>query len=397
MAPEYAPNRQGVNLKIGFLVPGGVDRSGTHRVIPRLLWLIERIAAAGHETHVFALNQEPAPASWNLLGTQVHNAGRHPRRIRMLAEIRAEHRRARFDVLHAYWAVPSGVIAAAAGKLLDVPVAVHLSGGELSDLRDIGYGGRTRLRGRMWLRAALAGADRVTVASAYMQAKARALGIAAEYIPNGVALDRWKPLPPHARHPGTPARLIHVASLNLVKDQDTLLRAASRLRSNGVQFHLDIVGVDTLGGAVQARATSLGLSDHVTFHGAFTHEQLRPLMEKADLLLLTSRHDAAPMVVREAAVAGVPTVGTAVGIVDDWAPDAAAAVAVGDDAGLARAVEMLLSDESRRMLLATNAHARAVAENADVTAERVLRLSREMLQDAARSAASLPHAQSEPE
>jgi glycosyltransferase involved in cell wall biosynthesis len=384
-------------LKIGFLVPGGVDRSGTHRVIPRLLWLIERVAAAGHETHVYALNQEPLPGRWSLLGAEVHNAGRRPRRIRMLAEIRSEHRRAKFDVLHAYWATPTGVVAVAAGKLLNVPVAVHLSGGELSDLRDIGYGGRTTLRGRAWLRAVVTGADRVTVGSAYMLAKARALGITAEYIPNGVALDRWKPLPPRARITGERARLIHVASLNLVKDQDTLLRAAVRLRADDVQFHLDIVGVDTLDGAVQARASSLDLDRHVTFHGPLTHEVLRPLMEEAHLMLLTSRHDAAPMVVREAAVAGVPVVGTAVGLVDEWAPNAAVAVPVGDDAALALAVESLLSDEARRMSLAANAHTRALAENADVTAELVLRLSREMVDGRARTAIAPQHVQSRPE
>ena len=388
------PTNRVSTLKIGFLVPGGVDRSGTHRVIPRLLWLLERVAAAGHETHVFALNQEPAPGMWNLLGAKVHNAGRHPRRVRMLAEIWSEHQRAKFDVLHAYWAMPPGVVAAAAGKLLGVPVAVHLSGGELSDLREIGYGGRTTLRGRAWLRAALSGADRVTVASTYMQAKARELGIAAEYIPNGVALDRWKPVPPRARVPGAPARLIHVANLNLVKDQDTLLRAAARLRDHAVLFHLDIVGFDTLGGAVQARAASLGLNDHITFHGPLAHDALRPMIEKADLLVLTSRHDAAPMVVREAAVTGVPTVGTAVGLVEEWAPEAASAVPVGDDAALARAIEVLLSDEGRRMSLATNAHSRAIVENADVTAELLLRLSQEMLRDDARAAVPLPHAQS---
>jgi glycosyltransferase involved in cell wall biosynthesis len=164
-----------------------------------------------------------------------------------------------------------------------------------------------------------------------------------------------------------------------------------------VQFHLDIIGFDTLGGAVQARAASLGLSEHVTFHGALTHDALRPMMERADLLLLTSRHDAAPMVVREAAVAGVPTVGTAVGLVEEWAPDAAVAVPVGNDAALARATHALLADETRRMLLATNAHARALAENADVTAELVLRLSHEMIRGRAQNAAPLPHAQSTPE
>ncbi|HEU4559853.1 MAG TPA: hypothetical protein VFS20_18520, partial [Longimicrobium sp.] len=66
-------------MKVALVVPGGVDRSGTHRVIPVLLWLIERVARV-HELHVFALRQEPRPATWELLGARVHNAGgRAPR------------------------------------------------------------------------------------------------------------------------------------------------------------------------------------------------------------------------------------------------------------------------------------------------------------------------------
>ena len=45
-------------MKVALLVPGGVDRSGERRVIPCLLWLIERLAAAGDDLHVFAASQE---------------------------------------------------------------------------------------------------------------------------------------------------------------------------------------------------------------------------------------------------------------------------------------------------------------------------------------------------
>ena len=51
-----------------------LDRSGTERVIPILLAMVERVAAE-HELHVFALRQESDPATWPLLGATVHNAG----------------------------------------------------------------------------------------------------------------------------------------------------------------------------------------------------------------------------------------------------------------------------------------------------------------------------------
>jgi glycosyltransferase involved in cell wall biosynthesis len=370
-------------VKVALLVPGGVDRSGTHRVVPVLLWLIERLAAMGHELHVFAHAQEPEPGEWPLRGALVHNAGRVPRRLRMLAQIAAEHRHAPFDLLHAFWVSPAGAVAAVAGRTLGVPVLLHLPGGDLTDLREIGYGARSRWQGRAWARLALAGATRITAPSDYVLQQARALGVRAERLPHGVALDRWPPRPPRPRLPGEPARLLHVGSLNPVKDQETLLRAALRLREMGIPFRLDVVGHDTLGGAVQRRARELGLAgeagDLVHFHGFLTHAELRPWMEGADLLLVTSRHEAGPLVLLEAAVVGVPTVGTAVGHLTEWAPDAAVAVPLGDPAALANETAALLRNEERRLTIAANAHTRALREDADFTARATAGLYSEMV------------------
>jgi glycosyltransferase involved in cell wall biosynthesis len=371
-------------VKVALLVPGGVDRSGTHRVIPCLLWLVERLAQGGDEVHVFALDQEPAPGRWRLRGAEVHNAGRRPRRLRMLGQVVAEHRRAPFDVLHPFWATATGAVAALAGRLLGVPVLLHLPGGDLARLPEIGFGGRLTRRSRLWVRAALAGAGRVAAPSAFVAEQARALGIAAERVPLGVALDRWPPRPPRRRTANEPARLLHVGSLNRVQDPETLLRAAAHLRDAGVPFRLDVIGEDTLGGAVQRRAAELGLDGAVRFHGFLPHAELRPWMERADLLLVASRHEAGPLVLLEAAVAGVPAVGTAVGHLADWAPEAAAAVPVGDAAGLAREAARLLADENARLRAAARAQARAVAEDADFTARTVRALYADLVRERGR-------------
>jgi glycosyltransferase involved in cell wall biosynthesis len=73
----------------------------------------------------------------------------------------------------------------------------------------------------------------------------------------------------------------------------------------------------------------------------------------------------------EAAVAGVPTVGTAVGHMHEWSPHAAVSVAVGDWAHLAQAIAEILDDEERRLRVAREALQRAVREDADYTADRV--------------------------
>src|SRR5690606_10249442 len=100
--------------------------------------------------HVFALRQEPRPGRWRLLGAEIHNIGAPPRGLRTVAAVAAEHRRGRFDVLHAVWATP-GAAAAVLGRLLDVPVLVHLTGGDLSAHPALGFGqlGSTRGRGQL--------------------------------------------------------------------------------------------------------------------------------------------------------------------------------------------------------------------------------------------------------
>ena len=363
-------------MKIGLVVPGGVDRSGRYRVIPCLLWLIERFARQ-HEVHVVALYQEPTPSRYELHGATVHNIGIGATRWRALRRIVDENRAASFDVLHAFWAMPPGVIAACAGWLLRCPVVLHLGGGELIAMADIGYGGRRTLRGRTQVRVAFMGAERVTAASTIMVERAASFGIEAEHIPLGVDLRSWPVLEPRQRT--GPARLLHVGSLNRVKDQRTLLEAVALLAAAHVEFHMDIVGEDTLSGEMQGLARSLDIHQYITFHGFLPHSRLRDFFDAAHLLVVSSRHEAGPLVFLEAAIAGVPTVGTAVGHVRDFAPGAAVAVPIGDAGELARQIADLLGDEDRRVSLARAAQQRAVREDADWTARRFEEIYRELI------------------
>lgn len=351
-------------MKIAIVVPGGVDRSGTRRVIPALLWLIERLAKTD-EVHVFALQQEKLPARWPLLGAQVHNAGTRPRRLRTLGQMLSEHRRDGFDVVHAFWAGGPGVAAALFSRLTGVPTLLTLPGGDLSAMADIDYGARLTRRGRFWVDLALREATRVIVPSEAMRGQAATLGVDAMCIRYGVALDRWPVRAPTPRDPAAPLRLVQVANLNRVKDQGTLLGALHVLATRGMAFELDLIGLDTLDGAVQRRCRELGFADHVRFRGFVEHDAMRPLIERADLMVVSSRHEGVPIAALEAAVAGVPTVGTAVGQIADWAPDAAIAVPIGDPGALAEAIRRLADDEDERLRLAANAQAFAVEHDSD--------------------------------
>ena len=356
-------------MRIALVVPGGVDRSGEYRVIPALVALIARLARQ-NEVHVYALSQEPQESQWCLEGATIHNIGLRRSRQRAIRAIWRAHRQSRFDLVQAIWSGSCGIVAVVAARLLGIPSAVHVAGGELVALPEISYGGRLTWKGRIREALVLRAADAITAASAPILASLSELGFAAQRLALGVDLKSWPPRRPVRRSDAGVARLIHVGSLNRVKDQTTLLGALARLAADGSNFEMNVVGEDTLGGEIQSLSAQLALSDRVRFHGFLTQRQMRPLLEAADLLVMSSRHEAGPLVTLEAASVGVPTVGTSVGHIAEWAPLAATAVPVGDCAALAAAISDLLNDEDRRLRIASEAFERSVSEDADDTARR---------------------------
>jgi glycosyltransferase involved in cell wall biosynthesis len=365
-------------VRIALVIPGGVDRSGEYRVIPALLALIGRLSLHD-EVHVFALAQEAEPGDWMLAGAHIHNIGFRYTHLRAVRAISKMHRSSPFDVIHAIWSGNCGLIAAAAGRMHGIPCLVHVAGGELVSIPDIRYGGVQTWRGRLREALVLRTVSTVTAASAPVIAMLRRFGVAAHRVPLGVDLESWPPREPVRRDPNRSAKLIHVASLSRVKDQSTLLRALAALMASGARFEMDVVGDDTLHGEIQGLANELGLSRTIRFQGFLTQRQLRPLLEAADLMVLSSRHEAGPLVILEAAVAGVPTVGTMVGHMVEWAPDAAMAVPVGDWARLAGAIRQMLENEDMRLRIAREAHTRALREDADYTAGRFRALYAELV------------------
>ena len=360
-------------MRVGFVVSGGFDPSGRERVTPGLLWLVERLARR-HAVHVFVLQYYPEPCSYPLLGATVHDLGRAAgvpglrraaQRQRLAAAIDAH---GPFDLLHAYQGMPA-IVAAPLARRRRVPLVVTLDSGELTAIDDIGYGLQRRWFDRRALAAAIRGAARVTVCTRFMAAMIPA-GLTrapAAVVPIGVEPSAF---PAGARADGPPWRLLRVASLNAVKDYPTLLQAIARVVASGLDVHLDIVGEDTVAGRIHTLARTLQLDWRVTFHGFQPTDRLAAFYARTHLHLVTSRHEAAGVVVLEAAAAGVPTVATRVGYVADWEPERAVAVPVGDPEALAEAIVDLLPDPDKRERLASAARAWTLAHDADWTAAR---------------------------
>jgi glycosyltransferase involved in cell wall biosynthesis len=117
---------------------------------------------------------------------------------------------------------------------------------------------------------------------------------------------------------GAHPHLLAVGSLIPVKNHALLLRAFARIEARDAT--LEIVGDGPLLGDLKKLAADLGITDRVTFAGHVPHDKMPDVYRRADLHILTSRHEGFGLVVIEAAACGVPTIGFNVGVLEEMAP-----------------------------------------------------------------------------
>lgn len=153
--------------------------------------------------------------------------------------------------------------------------------------------------------------------------------------------------------------LLCAATLQPSKDHPTLLRAAARLRVQGLPFLLLLAGEGPDRAALEALAKELALDDSVRFLGR--RDDVATLMRLADLYVATSVREGLPGSVIEAQASGLPCVVTSCGGPEEVVVDGASGriVAVGDDTAVARAIGELALDAGKRARMGEAAHANA--------------------------------------
>ena len=168
-------------------------------------------------------------------------------------------------------------------------------------------------------------------------------------VPNGIA-------PPPERHQGG-AGLLCVGRLAPQKRHRTLLAALARLRRQGVDARLRIVGDGPGETHVRRWLDRLGLDGAVTLLGR--RDDVPALMAQADLLVLPSAFEGLPLVLLEAMATGLPAVATAIpGSAEALGPDHPWQVPPGRSRPLAGAIAQALTDPASRTRVAARARAR---------------------------------------
>ena len=164
--------------------------------------------------------------------------------------------------------------------------------------------------------------------------------------------------------PGGPAvRLGYLANFRPEKGHLRLLEALSRVRL-GTPWTCVFAGEGPLAESVARRAAELGLAERVSFIGEV--KDARAFWASADIAVLLSDHEGSPNALIEAAFAGRPLVGTAVGGTIEVIPaDGGALIEPADCDAAAAALSTLIESPERRLAAGLAAHAHVSARYAE--------------------------------
>ena len=194
----------------------------------------------------------------------------------------------------------------------------------------------------------------------------------AHVVDNGVdvARVRQRATGPPVLPPGPPT-VVGCGRLAAAKGFDLLVRAHARVRGRGLDHRLLILGEGPERARLEDLARELGVSGSVTMPG-FVDDPPASIA-RADLFVLSSRFEGAPLVLLEALALGAPIVATRCAsavaqLLDDGA--VGDLVDVDDVDGLAAAVEAHLRDGRRLRDRARGGPGRAAGRDAEHAADR---------------------------
>lgn len=228
--------------------------------------------------------------------------------------VRRQVERFRPGAVIGYWAHPDGEVAVRAARLAGVPAVVMVGGSDV--LLMTGDAARRRC-----VLDVLHAADALVPVSNSLRQKLIEFGIGPEKIhvvERGVDTSVFFPgdRDEARRRLGLDydgPLIVWVGRMVPVKGLDVLLDASAELRGRSVNFRVYLVGGGPLRAALEQQARNAGLCDVVRFIGAVAHHELVDWYRAADAMVLPSRSEGVPNVLREAAACGIPYVASRVG------------------------------------------------------------------------------------
>lgn len=265
-----------------------------------------RLAARGHEVHLYCSGWPGVPATATLDGIAVHRTGgRYSWALRGRRAIRRALAAARYDVVaEDINKVP--LFTAGLSRLPSYVIVPHLFG-------------TTAFAEASWPMASVVWVLERPIPRAYRAATFHAISAATrdDLVARGVPPERIRVI-----YPGVDARayrpvpgegrmeeptFLYVGRLKRYKGVDTAIRALAMIRETRPDVRLDVAGTGDDGRRLRRLAESLGLHDAVRFHGFVSEDTKRVLLRRAWGNVFPSSKEGWGMTNLEAAASGTPS------------------------------------------------------------------------------------------
>lgn len=224
----------------------------------------------------------------------------------------------------------------------------------------------------------LQSADAITAVSDAVRKSALTFAgprLACTVIPNGMLVPEDIVRTDSGQRPGT---LLCIGRLEKQKGFDVAIAALAKVRAQGIDAALTLIGQGGARKQLQAMAVACGIGDHVKFLGVLDRRRTLEALAGCTALLVPSRtHEGFSLVAAEAAFIGIPCVASRIGGLPEVVEDGVTGLIVqpDDPHALASAVAELLRDPDRAQVLAINARIRARQRfNIETCADRYLTL-----------------------
>jgi glycosyltransferase involved in cell wall biosynthesis len=362
-------------MRIAIWLQGGIGGGNYSQGYPPLFNFILRISAT-HEVTVYSIfppNKDFVPAGFKIRSSSSSIKNVKLRTLLLLFLFAKDFSQKRFDLLHAFWVYPAGTLAVIMSKIFRVPSIVTIQGGEAAAIPEIGYGNMlkpTLRRITLWTcenATVLNSISTFLLKELHKHGLKRIDGVVTPF-GTETSLFTFEPKPFT-----DVVRLIHVANLTEIKDQETILKAVELL-SKIVRVHLTVVGADYLDGKLQRMARCLSIDQLIHFAGPVPQKELPMYYHNADFMVHTSLHEGQSGVVMEAMSCGVVVCATPVGLVYDLQKSCFSVVNFRDAKALADNVFELWSNRTEYEKLQANALSYARTCDANWTEREYLKL-----------------------
>jgi glycosyltransferase involved in cell wall biosynthesis len=203
-------------------------------------------------------------------------------------------RQIRPQIIHAHFAMPTGLLAWALHRITRIPyvITAHLGDvpGGVPEQTDRLFRFLNPIARCVWHEAAA----RTAVSSFVQKLAERAYGKKVERILNGITLGELPPVQP----PSSTRQLVFAGRFNPQKKPDFLIEVMARLKAHS--WRLTMMGDGPLMPEVRRMIQTAGLADRISLPGWLAPSQVANALAGSDLLMLPSSSEGLPVTAIEA-------------------------------------------------------------------------------------------------